>query len=53
VAAAKTRKLALPDDLFNAVDNLLGFELKHKSKYFTYLVANSDIARAFMKLPLL
>jgi hypothetical protein len=49
VAAAKTA----PDDLFEEVDNLLGFELKHKSKYFTYLVANPDIARVFMKLPLL
>ncbi|KAG8083998.1 hypothetical protein GUJ93_ZPchr0010g9550 [Zizania palustris] len=49
VAAAKTT----PDGLFEEVDNLPGFELEHKSKYFAYLVANPDIARAFMKLPLL
>jgi hypothetical protein len=41
-----------PDGLFEEVDNLLGFELEHKSKYFAYLVANPDIARTFMKLPL-
>jgi hypothetical protein len=39
--------------LFEEVDNLLGFELEHKSKYFAYLVTNPDIARAFMKLSLL
>ncbi|KAG8079490.1 hypothetical protein GUJ93_ZPchr0007g6091 [Zizania palustris] len=49
VAAAKTT----PEGLFEEVDNLPGFELEHKSKYFAYLVANPDIARAFMKLPLL
>jgi hypothetical protein len=49
VATAKTA----PDGLFEEVDNIPGFELEHKSKYFAYLVANPDIARAFMKLPLL
>ncbi|KAG8065014.1 hypothetical protein GUJ93_ZPchr0004g39455 [Zizania palustris] len=49
VVAAKTT----PDGLFEEVDNLPGFELEHKSKYFSYLVANLDIAKAFMKLPLL
>jgi hypothetical protein len=49
VAATKTSS----DGLFEEVDNLLGFELEHKSKYFAYLVANPDIARAFMKLSLL
>jgi hypothetical protein len=43
---------ALPDDLFEIVDNLTGFELDHKSMYYTHLVANPNIARAFMKLPL-
>jgi hypothetical protein len=47
-----TTKIA-PDGLFEEVDNLPSFELEHKSKYFTYLVANPDIARAFMKLPML
>jgi hypothetical protein len=41
-----------PDGLFE-VDNLPGFELEHKSKYFAYLVANPDIVRAFIKLSLL
>jgi hypothetical protein len=49
VVVAKT----VPDGLFEEVDNLLGFELEHKSKYFAYLVTNPDIARAFMKLSLL
>jgi hypothetical protein len=49
VAATKTSS----DGLFEDVDNLPCFELEHKSKYFTYLVANPDIARAFIKLPLL
>jgi hypothetical protein len=49
VAATKTS----PDGLFEEVDNLPGFELEHKSKYFAYLVANPDIAIAFIKLPLL
>jgi hypothetical protein len=41
-----------PDGLFE-VDNLPGFELEHKSKYFAYLVANPDIVRVFIKLSLL
>jgi hypothetical protein len=49
VAAAKKT----PDGLFEEVYNLLGFELEHKSKYFTYLVANPDIVRVLMKLLLL
>jgi hypothetical protein len=32
VAAAKTTKANLPDNLFEEVDNLPGFEIHHKSK---------------------
>jgi hypothetical protein len=49
VAAAKTMKAILPDGLFEEVDNLSGFEI-HKSKYYVYLVANSDIIKVFMNL---
>jgi hypothetical protein len=42
----------LLDDLFETIDNLTCFELEHKFKYYTYLVANPDIVRAFMKLSL-
>jgi hypothetical protein len=49
---AKTVKEVLPDGLFEVVDNLSGFELENKSKYYTHLVANLDIATAFMSLPL-
>jgi hypothetical protein len=48
-----TAKRPLPNGLFEQVDNILDFELEHKSRYFTYLVANSNIARVFMKLSLL
>ncbi|OEL30753.1 hypothetical protein BAE44_0008228, partial [Dichanthelium oligosanthes] len=41
----------LPDGLFESVDNLPGFELEHKSMYYAHLVANPDIARAFINLP--
>jgi hypothetical protein len=41
----------LPDGLFKIVDNLLGFQVEHKSKYYAHLVAN--LARAFINLPLL
>jgi hypothetical protein len=53
VSTAKKTNIALPYGLFEEVDNLLGFELEHKSKYFTHLVDNPDIARVFIKLPLL
>jgi hypothetical protein len=53
VAAAKTVNATLPDGLFKEVDNLPGLEIHHKSKYYAYLVANPDIARAFMNLSLL
>jgi hypothetical protein len=43
---------ALPDDLFETINNLTCFELEHKSKYYAHLVANPDIASAFMKLTL-
>jgi hypothetical protein len=53
VAIAKTVKANLPDGLFEEVDNLSGFEIHHKSKYYAYLVANPHIARTVMDLPLL
>jgi hypothetical protein len=53
VAIAKTAKANLPDGLFEEVDNLLGFEIHHNSKYYAYLVVNPHIVRAFMDLPLL
>jgi hypothetical protein len=53
VAAAKTAKATLPDGLFEEVDNLSGFEIYHKSKYYAHLVGNPDITRVFMNLPLL
>jgi hypothetical protein len=37
-------------DPFN---NLPGFEIQDKSRYFAHLVANPDTARAFAELPLL
>jgi hypothetical protein len=53
VTVAKTTKKNLSDDLFEEVDNLSGFEIHHKSKYYAYLVANPHIAWAFIDLPLL
>jgi hypothetical protein len=53
VAVAKTVKANLLDGLFEDVDNLSGFEIHHKSKYYAYLVDNPQIARAFMDLSLL
>jgi hypothetical protein len=53
VAVAKMTKANLPNGLFEEVDNLPGFEIHHKSKYYAYLVANPHIARTFMNLPLL
>jgi hypothetical protein len=53
VAVAKTTKANLLDGLFEEVDNLSGFEIHHKSKYYAYLVANSHIVRVFMNLPFL
>jgi hypothetical protein len=50
-ALVKTAKKALPDGLFEEVDNLIGFELEHKSKYYAHLVANPNTVIAFMSLP--
>jgi hypothetical protein len=52
-ALVKIAKKALPEGLFEEVDNLPSFELEHKSKYYAHLVGNSDIATTFMSLPLL
>jgi hypothetical protein len=53
VAVAKMAKANLPNNLFEEVNNLSGFEIHHKYKYYAYLVTNLHIARAFMNLPLL
>jgi hypothetical protein len=53
VSATKIAKIALSKSLFEEVGNLWGFELEHNSKYFTYLIANPDIVRVFIKLQLL
>ncbi|XP_034604907.1 uncharacterized protein [Setaria viridis] len=41
----------LPEDLFNVLTSLPGFEEAHISYYYAYLVANPHIAKAFYKLP--
>jgi hypothetical protein len=53
VIVAKTTKANLPIDLFEEVDNLSGFKIHHKSKYYAYLMANPQIARVFIDLLLL
>jgi hypothetical protein len=53
VTVAKMVKTNLPDGLFEEVDNLSGFKIHHKFKYYAYLVANPHTARVFMDLPLL
>jgi hypothetical protein len=53
VAVAKTTKANLPNDLFEEVDNLPGFEIHHNAKYYAYLVAKPHIAMTFMDLTLL
>jgi hypothetical protein len=53
VAVTKTANITLLDGLLEEVDNLPGFKIYHKSKYYAYLMANPDIATAFMNLPLL
>ncbi|OEL15387.1 hypothetical protein BAE44_0023594, partial [Dichanthelium oligosanthes] len=41
----------VPEDLFETLTSLPGFEERHISAYYAYLVANPHIARAFYKLP--
>ncbi|OEL36685.1 hypothetical protein BAE44_0002296 [Dichanthelium oligosanthes] len=41
----------VPEDLFETLTSLSGFEETHISSYYAYLVANPHIARAFYKLP--
>ncbi|WVZ69512.1 hypothetical protein U9M48_018286 [Paspalum notatum var. saurae] len=41
----------LPSDLFDQLKSLPGFEKTHVSFYFSYLVANPHIGRAFYSLP--
>jgi hypothetical protein len=43
----------LPAGLFEVVDNIAGFEIAHKSKYYSHLVSYPDIAHAFMDVSLL
>ncbi|KAJ1254726.1 hypothetical protein BS78_K336700 [Paspalum vaginatum] len=42
---------AIPKGLFDTVNNLPGFEHVHKSLYYSYLVNNIHVARAFDELP--
>jgi len=42
----------VPEDLWDNLNSLLGFEAIHISCYYAHLVANPHIARAFNKLPL-
>jgi len=44
---------SLPNGLLQIVDSIPGFEHQHKSIYYAHLVANPDIARAFVDMPLL
>lgn len=48
VAATKT----MPPGLFEAVDSLPGFEIEHKSKYYSYMLNHPNIAHGFMNVPL-
>ncbi|WVZ76907.1 hypothetical protein U9M48_024826 [Paspalum notatum var. saurae] len=41
----------LPDDLFDMVQSIPGFQPAHYDLYFGYLVENPHIGRAFYKLP--
>src|SRR6266542_2799517 len=41
----------VPEDLFETLTSLPGFEETHISDYYAYLVANPHITRAFYKLP--
>ena len=42
---------ATPEGLFESLTNLLGFEAAHISLCYAYLVANPNMAKAFMNLP--
>lgn len=48
--AAKVDK-ELPQGLFESVNDLPGFEHAHKSFYYSFLVNNPHVARAFHGLP--
>lgn len=41
----------VPEDLFDNLNSLPGVSTAHKCSYFTFLVANPHIGRAFNKLP--
>jgi len=41
----------LPDDLFNMLINLPGFDAAQLNLYYQYLVANKDMGHAFYNLP--
>ena len=41
----------LPDDLFDILNQLPGFNSAHISFYYAHLVANPHVGRAFYKLP--
>ncbi|OEL28717.1 hypothetical protein BAE44_0010264 [Dichanthelium oligosanthes] len=51
VPTPPTAENDVPEDLFETLTSLPGFEESHISAYYAYLVANPHIARAFYKLP--
>lgn len=51
VKAGASNSNDVPEDLFDNLNNLPGFEEAHVSFYYAYLVANPHIAKAFNKLP--
>ncbi|WVZ95374.1 hypothetical protein U9M48_041146 [Paspalum notatum var. saurae] len=47
----RSRDNDVPEDLFDNINSLPGFDATHKNSYFVFLVANPHIGRAFNKLP--
>jgi hypothetical protein len=43
----------LPNGLFEAVDSLPGFELEHKSRYYSHMLGDPNLANGFMNVPVL
>lgn len=41
----------LPDDLYDVLNGLPGFDANHIASYFSHLVSNPHTGRAFYKLP--
>jgi hypothetical protein len=51
IKEAATADKDMPEGLFDAVNDLPGFEHIHRSMYFAHLVNNPHVARAFNILP--